>query len=93
MAMALSMDVVPKRAVEAFHDDLKSSLYKIKIMFMIITGQRDGSPRHHAGVSVVHKLKYEHLHLAKFSKMWVDLAVQVRYSFCTYIYIYLYMRK
>jgi len=29
------------------------------------------------GVSIVHKLKYEHLHLTNFSKMRVDLAVQV----------------
>jgi len=29
------------------------------------------------GVSIVHKLKYKHLHLTNFSKMRVDLAVQV----------------
>ena len=29
------------------------------------------------GLSIVHKLKYEHLHLTSFSKMRVDLAVQV----------------
>ena len=29
------------------------------------------------GLSMVHKLKYEHLHLTSFSKMRVDLAVQV----------------
>jgi len=30
------------------------------------------------GVSIVHKLKCEHLHLTNFSKMQVDLAVQVK---------------
>ena len=30
-----------------------------------------------AGLSMVHKLKYEHIHLTSFSKMRVDLAAQV----------------
>lgn len=29
------------------------------------------------GLSLVHKLTYEHIHLTSFSKMQVDLAVQV----------------
>ena len=28
-------------------------------------------------LSYVHKLKYEHIYLTSFSKMWVDLAAQV----------------
>ena len=39
------------------------------------------------GVSIVHKLKYEHLHLTNFSKMRVDLAVQVNVT-STSIYVY-----
>ena len=31
------------------------------------------------GLSLVHKLRYEHIHLTSFSKMRVDLAVQVCY--------------
>lgn len=31
------------------------------------------------GLSLVHKLRYEHIHLTSFSKMQVDLAVQVFY--------------
>ena len=33
------------------------------------------------GVSLVPKLKYEHIHLTSFSKMRVDLAAQVHCSF------------
>ena len=29
------------------------------------------------GLSIVHKLKYEYLHLTSFSKMQVDIAIQV----------------
>ena len=35
------------------------------------------------GVSIVHKLKYEHLHLTNFSKMRVDLPVQVNVVFAS----------
>ena len=41
-----------------------------------------------SGLSMVHKLKYEHLYLTSFSKMRVDLAAQVCYVFhyfkCTF---------
>lgn len=41
------------------------------------TGRDTDSP----GLSILHKLKYEHLHLTSFSKMRVDLAVQVSFYF------------
>ena len=37
------------------------------------TGAQTDTP----GLSVVHKLRYEHIHLTSFLKMRVDLAVQV----------------
>ena len=37
------------------------------------TGANRASP----GLSLVHKLKYEHVYLSSFSKMRVDLAAQV----------------
>ena len=43
--------------------------------------ERHCTMRHSApGLSLLHKLKYEHLHLTSYSKMRVDLAVQVRFS-------------
>jgi hypothetical protein len=36
-----------------------------------------GADRPSPGLSLVHKLKYEHVYLSSFSKMRVDLAAQV----------------
>ena len=36
------------------------------------------------GLSIAHKLKYEHIYLNNFSKMRVDLAAQVLYNTTSY---------
>lgn len=44
---------------------------------------QDSSARKSAGgLSLVPKLKYEHVYLTSFSKMRVDLAAQVSYKYC-----------
>ena len=40
--------------------------------------RNNGADTETPGLSMVPKLKYEHLHLTNFSKMRVDLAAQVR---------------
>lgn len=39
-----------------------------------------GADREAPGLSVAHKLRYEHVYLTSFSKMRVDLAAQVQYT-------------
>lgn len=51
------------------------------------TGAQTTTP----GLSLVHKLTYEHIHLTSFSKMQVDLAVQVCYIYILqlhYIFVF-----
>ena len=43
-----------------------------------------------AGLSLVPKLKYEHLHLTSYSKMRVDLAAQVRVTCTVFNYMNVY---
>ena len=42
------------------------------------------------GLSLVPNLKYEHLHLTSYSKMWVDLAAQVRITCALSLYVKVY---
>ena len=39
-----------------------------------------GAQREAAGLALIPKLKYEHIHLTSFSKMRVDLAAQVKHN-------------
>lgn len=43
--------------------------------------------RSQAGLSLIPKLKYEHLHLTNFSKMRVDLAAQVNINFIVTLFV------
>ena len=46
-----------------------------------------GAKRNAGGLSLIPKLKYEHLYLTSFSKMRVDLAAQVKYSLFIFFYV------
>ncbi len=43
-----------------------------------------GAQKSAGGLSLVPKLKYEHIYLTSFSKMWVDLAAQVSSTIAIY---------
>ena len=62
------------------HVFLKCNGREIKWQHIVDLYERNvGRKTETPGLSIAHKLKYEHIKLTNFSKMRVDLAAQVRY--------------